>query len=76
MENRQPAHFLVVHRQGERIIHRGLRLRQQGNEGLPSYRQIAIDGAVPFEELLAYSFRLIDIGDPHSSDAEDPYRFI
>ncbi len=34
----------------------GLYVKQQWNDGLPSYRQIAIDGEVPFEELLAYKF--------------------
>lgn len=30
--------------------------KQNWNDGLPSYRQIAIDGEVPFEELLQYKF--------------------
>ncbi|MCR5329944.1 MAG: extracellular solute-binding protein [Lachnospiraceae bacterium] len=34
----------------------GLYVKQQWNDGLPSYRQIAIDGEVPFEELMEYKF--------------------
>ena len=34
----------------------GLYVKQQWNDGLPSYRQIAIDGEVPFAELLEYKF--------------------
>lgn len=34
----------------------GLRVKQSWNDGLPSYRQIAIDGKVPFKELLEYEF--------------------
>ncbi|HBP37492.1 MAG TPA: hypothetical protein DD640_01895, partial [Clostridiales bacterium] len=33
-----------------------LRFNQSWNEGLPSYRQIAIDGEVPFSELKEYKF--------------------
>lgn len=34
----------------------GLYTKQQWNDGLPSYRQIAIDGEVPFQELMEYKF--------------------
>jgi ABC-type glycerol-3-phosphate transport system substrate-binding protein len=34
----------------------GLRVGQWWNEGLPSYRRIAVDGRVPFAELAAYKF--------------------
>jgi len=34
----------------------GLYVKQSWNDGLPSYRQIAIDGEVPFKELLEYKF--------------------
>lgn len=34
----------------------GLYCKQSWNDGLPSYRQIAIDDEVPFEELLEYKF--------------------
>ena len=34
----------------------GLYVKQQWNDGLPSYRQIAIDGEVPFAELMEYKF--------------------
>lgn len=34
----------------------GIHVLQSWNDGLPSYRQIAIDGKVPFEELLEYEF--------------------
>lgn len=34
----------------------GMYVKQSWNDGLPSYRQIAIDGEVPFEELLEYKF--------------------
>ncbi len=34
----------------------GLYVKQQWNDGLPSYRQIAIDGQVPFAELMEYNF--------------------
>lgn len=34
----------------------GLRVGQWWNDGLPSFRQIAIDGQVPFKELEAYEF--------------------
>lgn len=33
-----------------------LREKQQWQDGVPSYRQIEIDGKVPFEELLTYKF--------------------
>ena len=31
-------------------------VQQNGNDGLPVYRQIAIDGQIPFREMLAYRF--------------------
>ncbi len=34
----------------------GMYVKQSWNDGLPSYRSIAIDGAIPFEELLEYKF--------------------
>ena len=34
----------------------GLYVKQMWNDGLPSYRQVAIDGEVPFQELLQYKF--------------------
>jgi len=34
-----------------------LRVKQSYGDGLPTHRQIAIDGAVPFAELSAYAFR-------------------
>lgn len=34
----------------------GVRAKQQWQDGVPSYRQIKIDGEVPFKELLAYKF--------------------
>ena len=33
-----------------------LRSKQQWQDGIPSYRQIEIDGKVPFEEMLSYKF--------------------
>lgn len=34
----------------------GLKVLQNKNEGMPSYRKISIDGEVPFEEFLEYKF--------------------
>lgn len=34
----------------------GMYVKQSWNDGLPSYRQVAIDGEVPFAELLEYKF--------------------
>ena len=34
----------------------GVRVKQTWSDGLPSFRQIAFNGEVPFEELLAYRF--------------------
>lgn len=34
----------------------GVRTLQQWQDGIPSYRQIEIDGIVPFEEMLSYKF--------------------
>lgn len=34
----------------------GMYVKQSWNDGLPSYRQIAIDSEVPFQELLEYKF--------------------
>lgn len=38
----------------------GMRVAQWYNDGLPSYRQLMIDGRVPYEELDCYSFRYAD----------------
>lgn len=38
----------------------GVRSKQNWNDGLPSYRQIAIDGKVPFKELNEYAFQYND----------------
>lgn len=51
--------------------------KQMWNDGLPSYRQIAIDGEVPFQELSAYKFEyntkwtLLTLSD----DAGNPFQF-
>ncbi len=51
--------------------------KQEWNDGLPSFRQIAIDGEVPFEELLEYKFeydtkwRLRTLAD----DNGEPFKF-
>ena len=55
----------------------GLYVKQSWNDGLPSYRQIAIDGEVPFQELLEYKFdynkkwSLVELGD----ESGNPYEF-
>ncbi|MBO4416399.1 MAG: extracellular solute-binding protein [Lachnospiraceae bacterium] len=55
----------------------GLYVKQQWNDGLPSYRQIAIDGEVPFAELMEYKFeydtkwRLRTLSDAN----DNPYQF-
>ncbi|MCR5323225.1 MAG: extracellular solute-binding protein [Lachnospiraceae bacterium] len=55
----------------------GLYVKQQWNDGLPSYRQVAIDGEVPFAELMEYKFeydtkwRLRTLSDAN----ENPYQF-
>lgn len=55
----------------------GMYVKQSWNDGLPSYRQIAIDGVVPFQELLEYAFdyntswSLEVLGD----EKDDPYLF-
>ena len=36
-----------------------MRLMQNYDDGLPSYRQIIIDGKIPFEELKAYKFEFV-----------------
>lgn len=38
----------------------GVKLRQNKTEGMPVYRQILIDGEVPFEEFLEYKFEYQD----------------
>ncbi len=38
----------------------GVKLRQNKTEGMPVYRQILIDGEVPFEEFLEYKFEYED----------------
>ncbi len=55
----------------------GMYVKQSWNDGMPSYRQIAIDGEVPFEELLEYKFdyetkwTLEELGDEEGN----PYQF-
>jgi len=55
----------------------GMYVKQSWNDGLPSYRQIAIDGEVPFQELLEYKFdydtrwSMRELGD----EAGNPYEF-
>lgn len=55
----------------------GMYVKQSWNDGLPSYREIAIDGEVPFEELLEYKFHynsrwaLEELGDEEGN----PYLF-
>jgi len=55
----------------------GIRYIHNWNDGLPSYRQIAIDGQVPFKELLSYKFpytkdwTLLELKD----EKGEPYEF-
>jgi ABC-type glycerol-3-phosphate transport system substrate-binding protein len=55
----------------------GLRVKQQWQDGVPSYRQIEIDGKVPFEELLNYKFDYSTNWNTKelSSNSGDPYEF-
>lgn len=55
----------------------GMYAQQSWNDGLPSYRQIAIDGKVPFEELLEYKFDYNTKWELEtlSSDSGEPYLF-
>ncbi|MBQ7635845.1 MAG: extracellular solute-binding protein [Lachnospiraceae bacterium] len=57
----------------------GLYEKQAWNDGLPSYRQILIDGKVPFEELSAYKFEFTGgtkwIVNQLGPEDGDPYRF-
>ncbi|NLC68319.1 MAG: hypothetical protein GX754_05935 [Clostridiaceae bacterium] len=55
----------------------GMRVLQSYNDGLPSHRQIAIDGKVPFKEFLEYKF---DYGTSWNSEVlkdekGEPYLF-
>ncbi|MCR5823844.1 MAG: extracellular solute-binding protein [Lachnospiraceae bacterium] len=55
----------------------GLYEKQSWNDGLPSYRQILIDGKVPFKELNAYKFEYTSkwILNQLGPENGDPYRF-
>ncbi len=57
----------------------GLYEKQAWNDGLPSYRQIQIDGHVPFEELKAYKFEFTGstkwIVNQLGPEGGEPYRF-
>ncbi len=57
----------------------GLYEKQAWNDGLPSYRQIQIDGHVPFEELKAYKFEFTGstkwVLNQLGPENGDPYRF-
>lgn len=55
----------------------GLYVKQQWNDGLPSYRQIAIDGEVPFAELNEYKFEYDTKWKLHtlSADNGEPFEF-
>lgn len=54
-----------------------MRLNQSYDDGLPSYRQIAIDGKVPFHELKAYSFEYMKEwhGEALKDESGSPYLF-
>lgn len=55
----------------------GFHLYQNYNDGLPSYRRIAIDGTVPFSELYAYQFNYSSKWQTEtlSDDKNNPYLF-
>ncbi len=55
----------------------GMYVKQNWNDGLPSYRSIAIDGEVPFEELLEYEFEYSSNWylETLSDEDGDPYLF-
>lgn len=54
-----------------------LKANQGFNEGMPSYRQIEIDGQIPFEELKEYSFEYKSGWEAYTiqDDNEEPYLF-
>ncbi len=54
-----------------------MHLYQKYNQGLPSYRQIRIDGEIPFEEMLCQKFVYDDLWQTRTLTAEDgnPYLF-
>ena len=54
-----------------------MHLYQKYNQGLPSYRQIKIDGEVPFDEMLSYKFVYDDDWQAHTlaDDKGTPYLF-
>ncbi len=53
----------------------GVKLRQNKTEGMPVYRQILVDGEVPFEEFLEYKFAYEDdwYGTTLADENGDPY---
>jgi ABC-type glycerol-3-phosphate transport system substrate-binding protein len=53
----------------------GVKAKQSWNDGMPSYRQIAIDGKVPFKEFLEYRFPYNTNWDVHTLKGNDgsPY---
>lgn len=55
----------------------GIRQKQTWNDGLPSHRQIEIDGIVPFRELQSYSFNYDSKWRLHTLQDEsgNPYQF-
>lgn len=55
----------------------GLCEKQSWNDGLPSYRQIAIDGQVPFREMLEYKFEYTTKWELKELSGDDgiPYEF-
>ncbi len=55
----------------------GMYEKQTWNDGLPSYRQILIDGEVPFKELSAYKFEYTSkwIVNQLGPENGEPYRF-
>lgn len=55
----------------------GMHVLQVWNDGLPSYRQIAIDGKVPFKELKEYSFQYNKSWkfETLKSNEDEPYLF-
>ena len=53
----------------------GVRVRQAWNNGLPSFRQIAVNGEVPFEEFLSYRFPYNTSWDLHVLKSGDDLPF-
>lgn len=53
----------------------GVKLRQNKTEGMPVYRQILVDGEVPFEEFLEYKFEYQDdwYGTTLADENGEPY---